>query len=189
MPAFVTTTTDYKDDITGVDIAEKDVDTVSFSYRGHDFTLVLTKQHGSQFDKDIAPWIKAAKKAQAQLARAAKAKPAARTEKPTATDKSAPAPRKAAQARPAASARKAASADKKAPARKAAPAGKAPARKSAAARKAASPRKVAEGKATASVDERARAKAIRAWATANGHKVSERGRISASVVEAFDAAQ
>lgn len=30
--------------------------------------------------------------------------------------------------------------------------------------------------------------AVRAWAKRNGHKVSERGRISASVLEAYDAA-
>lgn len=175
MPAYVTT--DYVDDIDNTDIDPKNVDTVDFSYRGNTYTLVLTKQHGSQFDKDIAPWIKAAEKAQAQVARAAKAKPAARTQKSTGTDKTAT-PAKNTAARKAAPARKAAAARKAAPARKTAPA-----------RKAASPRKAAASKATVNTDERSRAKAIRAWAANNGHKVSERGRISASVVEAFDAAQ
>lgn len=169
MPAFVTT--DYVDDLDGADIDAKDVDTVEFSYRGDTFTLVLTKRHGSEFDKDIAPWIKAAKKAQAQLARAAKAKSAARTQKSTGTGK-AVTPTTGAGGRKAAPARTVAAASKTAPARKAA-----------------SPRKAAVGKATVNADERGRAKAIRAWAAANGHKVSERGRISTSVVEAFDAAQ
>ncbi|KRB38936.1 UNVERIFIED_CONTAM: Lsr2 family protein [Microbacterium sp. SLM126] len=31
--------------------------------------------------------------------------------------------------------------------------------------------------------------AVRAWAKANGHKVSERGRVPASVLEAYEAAQ
>lgn len=175
MPAYVTT--DYVDDLDNTDIDPKNVDTVDFSYRGNTYTLVLTKQHGSQFDKDIAPWIKAAKNAQAQVARAAKAKLAARTQKSTGTDKIAT-PAKNTAARKAAPARKAAAARKAAPARKTAPA-----------RKAASPRKAAASKATVNTDERSRAKAIRAWAANNGHKVSERGRISASVVEAFDAAQ
>lgn len=151
MPAYVTT--DYVDDIDNTDIDPKNVDTVDFSYRGNTYTLVLTKQHGSQFDKDIAPWIKAAEKAQAQVARAAKAKPAARTQKSTGARKT---------ATPA---------------------------KNTAARKAAPPRKAAASKTTVNTNERSRAKAIRAWAANNGHKVSERGRISASVVEAFDAAQ
>ncbi|MEV8504611.1 Lsr2 family protein [Actinoplanes sp. NPDC051475] len=38
---------------------------------------------------------------------------------------------------------------------------------------------------TAKADNRA----IRAWATANGHEVSERGRISQAVVEAYEAAK
>lgn len=169
MPAYVTT--DYVDDIDNTDIDPKNVDIVDFSHRGNTYTLVLTKQHGSQFDKDIAPWIKAAEKAQAQVARAAKAKPAARTQKSTGTDTTAT-PAKNTAARKAAPARKAAAARKAAPARKTAPA-----------------RKAAASKATVNTDERSRAKAIRAWAANNGHKVSERGRISASVVEAFDAAQ
>lgn len=175
MPAFVTT--DYVDDIDDTEIDAKDVDAVAFSYRGNDFTLVLTKKHGSQFDKDIEPWIKAAKKAQAQLARASKTKPAARIRKSTGTSKAA-ASGKTTAGRKAAPARTTTATRKPVPARKAAPV-----------RKAASPRKAVAGKAAMNTDERSRAKAIRAWATANGHKVSERGRISASVVEAFDAAQ
>ncbi|WP_199512154.1 histone-like nucleoid-structuring protein Lsr2 [Nucisporomicrobium flavum] len=42
--------------------------------------------------------------------------------------------------------------------------------------------------ATTVVSERERNRAIRQWALANGHDVSERGRISAAVVEAYDAA-
>jgi len=169
MPAYVTT--DYVDDLDNTDIDPKNVDTVDFSYRGNTYTLVLTKQHGSQFDKDIAPWIKAAKKAQAQVARAGKAKPAARTQKATGTDKPA-APAKKTAGRKSVPARTTAAAGKAAPTRKAAPA-----------------RKATTSKTTANTNERSRAKAIRAWAANNGHKVSERGRLSASVVEAFDAAQ
>lgn len=163
MPAIVTT--EYVDDLDGISVDAKNVDTVEFSYRGNDYTLVLTASNGSQFDKTIAPYIKAAKKAQAQLARAAKATPAKRAPKSTGTDAT------TAAARTTASARKAAPASKTAPARKTAP------------------RKVASDKLAASVDERSRAKAIREWAAANGHIVSERGRIAASVVEAFNAAQ
>ena len=42
--------------------------------------------------------------------------------------------------------------------------------------------------ASAGVD-RSRARAVRAWAAANGHKVAARGRIPADVQAAFDAAQ
>ncbi|MCT7371939.1 histone-like nucleoid-structuring protein Lsr2 [Mycolicibacterium llatzerense] len=180
MPAFVTT--EYVDDLDNTSIDEKDVDTVQFSYRGNEFTLVLTKENGSKFDKDIARYIKAAKKAQAQVTRGAKATPAKSAkgaQKTTGKDTAAaaPAPRKAAAARKTASARKAAPARKAVSAEKTAPT-----------RKAASPRKVTSSKAVVSVDERSRAKAIREWATANGHTVSERGRISAALVHAFEAA-
>jgi len=38
------------------------------------------------------------------------------------------------------------------------------------------------------VADRERTQAIREWARAHGHKVSERGRLSAVVVEAYEAA-
>ena len=38
-------------------------------------------------------------------------------------------------------------------------------------------------------DDRSRSKAIREWAAANGHDVSERGRLAASLVAAYQAAQ
>ena len=36
--------------------------------------------------------------------------------------------------------------------------------------------------------DRERVQAIREWARSNGHKVSERGRLSSSVIEAYEAA-
>ena len=36
--------------------------------------------------------------------------------------------------------------------------------------------------------DRERVQAIREWARANGHKVSERGRLSSSLIEAYEAA-
>lgn len=158
MPAIVTT--EYVDDLDGSTIDAKTVDTVEFSYRGAEYTLVLTAANGAQFDKAIARYIKAAKKARAQLPRAAQAKARSGAQKSTG------------------------------PSKAAAPAGKAAsARKTASASKVASPRKVAAPKTDARLDGRGRAKAIREWAAANGHTVSERGRISSSVVEAFNAAQ
>lgn len=176
MPAFVTT--EYVDDIDGAILDEKSVDSVKFSYRGAEYTLVLTKEHGAKFDKDIAPYIKAAKKAQAQLAKAARGKTGSKRVLKSKPDA---APAKAAAPKNAAAPAKAAAPRKSSPARKASAPTKAAPRKSA-------PRKVASRKVDAAVDGKSRAKAIREWATANGHAVSERGRISASVVEAFDAA-
>ncbi|MGI9093476.1 MAG: histone-like nucleoid-structuring protein Lsr2 [Mycobacteriales bacterium] len=59
-------------------------------------------------------------------------------------------------------------------------------------------RKAGRGRAVANVGggrrrggasiDREQAKAIRSWARKNGHKVSERGRIAADVVEAFNTA-
>lgn len=56
-------------------------------------------------------------------------------------------------------------------------------------------RRISSGRSTASVKPRARAAsssrdltAIREWAKANGHQVSERGRVAASVIDAYDAA-
>lgn len=178
MPAFVTT--EYVDDIDGAVLDEKSVDSVKFSYRGAEYTLVLTKEHGAKFDKDIAPYIKAAKKAQAQLAKAARGKAGAAA-KSVVKSKPDAAPAKPAAPKKAAAPAKAAAPRTSSPARKASAPTKAAPRKSA-------PRKVASRKVDAVVDGMSRAKAIREWATANGHAVSERGRISASVVEAFDAA-
>jgi len=45
------------------------------------------------------------------------------------------------------------------------------------------------GVAAAATPDRERTRAIRAWAGNNGYEVSERGRLSSAVVEAFDAAQ
>lgn len=87
-------TVEYVDDLEGVSIAAESVDTVEFSYRGQDYTLVLTKKNGAQFDKDVARYITAAKKAQTREARAARksARPAPRqtsTPKPTSRRKAA----------------------------------------------------------------------------------------------------
>jgi hypothetical protein len=43
--------------------------------------------------------------------------------------------------------------------------------------------------ATTGAQRRRDLQAIREWARANGHEVSDRGRISASVIEAYEAAQ
>lgn len=158
MPAFVTT--EYVDDLTGVVVDAKNVDTVAFSYRGAEYTLVLTSENGLQFDKDMARYIKAAKKARAQVARAPQAKAGSRAQKATMSRETSASTRKTAAPR-----------------------------KTASARKASAPRNTAAPNAEAKQDGRRRAKAIREWAAANGHAVSERGRISASVVEAYDAAQ
>jgi hypothetical protein len=129
-------TIEYVDDLDGVAIDAEVVDTVEFSYRGQDYSLVLTTKNGAQFDKDMARYITAAKKAQARDARAARKK-----------------------ARPE------------------------PRRRKAAARNA-GPRKAA---ATApSGPEQIRA--IREWALANGHNISRRGRIPASIMDAYNAA-
>lgn len=99
-------TIDYVDDLDDKPIDPASVDTVEFSYRGKEYSLVLTKQNGAQFDKDIARYIRAAKKSQdrdAQAARrttrkspkrAAKHSPAA---KPNAASRKAAAPIKKAQ--------------------------------------------------------------------------------------------
>lgn len=132
-------TIEYIDDLEGVPVDAESVDTVDFSYRGNEYSLVLTAKNGAQFDKDIARYIRAAKKAAGRDARA--------------TRKVAqPAPRKAAKAKPAA-------------------------RRKPNSRNAASPKSGAE-----------QSRAIREWAVANGHKVSQRGRLSAPVIEAFNAA-
>lgn len=134
-------TVEYIDDLDGVSVDEGSVDTVEFSYRGNAYSLVLTAANGAQFDKDIARYIKAAKKAATREARDAR-KDARRTPRQSAKPKSRPRPRAAS-------------------------------------------RTVALA-AAASGPERSRA--IREWATANGHDVSARGRIAAAVIEAYDAA-
>jgi hypothetical protein len=67
-------TIEYVDDLDGVSIDAAVVDTVEFSYRGHDYSLVLTTNNGAQFDRDMARYITAAKKAQTRDARAARKK-------------------------------------------------------------------------------------------------------------------
>ena len=145
-------TIDYIDDLDGVAIDEKDVDTVEFSYRGEDYTLVLTTQNGAQFNKDIARYIKAAKKAQATDSRVARK--AVRPRKPTskATSKEAPV--------------------------KAAPKRKASSRKNGA----------TKSSTAAGAAGQDRSRAIREWARANGHSVSERGRLSTEIIAAYEAA-
>jgi len=147
MPTIVTT--EYVDDLDGVSVDVKSVDTVDFSYRRVDYTLVLTAANGAQFHKYMARYIKAAKKARAQVLRAARVG----TRKSTAKAEATAAPRKAASER-----------------------------------KAAAPRKIASRKVDAAPDGPKSAKVIRDWAAAHGHAVSPRGRIAASVTEAFDAA-
>lgn len=77
-------TIEYVDDIEGTPIDAESVDTVAFSYRGQDYTLVLTKKNGVQFDKDVSRYVAAAKKAQSRDARATRkpAKSAPREAKP-----------------------------------------------------------------------------------------------------------
>lgn len=65
-------TVEYVDDLDGVPIDAKSVDAVEFSYRGDTYSLVLTADNGAQFDKDIARYVKAAKKAATREARAAR---------------------------------------------------------------------------------------------------------------------
>jgi hypothetical protein len=67
-------TIEYIDDLDGVPIDAEGVDTVDFTYRGQDYSLVLTTKNGAQFDKDMARYITAAKKAQTREARAARKK-------------------------------------------------------------------------------------------------------------------
>lgn len=164
MPAFVTTA--YVDDLDGTSIDAKNVDSVEFSHRGTSYTLVLTKDNGAQFDKDMARYIKAAKKAATQVARASRGQAGTGSQKSTVNGNAAASHRKSA------SPRKAVSARKSAPTRKATSQGES-----------AAPRK-----ANAAAAGPARLKAIREWAAANGHTVSARGRIPTAVVEAFDAA-
>lgn len=86
-------TIEYVDDLDEVSIDAEAVDTVDFSFRGQDYTLVLTKKNGAQFNKDMARYINAAKKAQAREARAAR-KPA--RPGPRKSTRKQPAPRKTA---------------------------------------------------------------------------------------------
>lgn len=139
-------TIEYIDDLDGAPVDAEIVDTVEFSYRGQDYSLVLTAENGAQFDKDMARYIAAANKAQAREARAAR-------------KKARPGPRQSAK-----------------PAKKPKSEPRAKAK--------AAPRK----SAAAPVSERDRARTIREWAEANGHQVSKRGRISAAITEAYDAA-
>ncbi len=69
-------TIEYEDDLDGGSIDAEVVDTVNFSYRGNDYTLILTAENGAQFDADIARYISAAKKAQARETRQSRAKKA-----------------------------------------------------------------------------------------------------------------
>jgi hypothetical protein len=54
----------------------------------------------------------------------------------------------------------------------------------------AAPRRAARGPArpAASGSDRERVQAIREWARSNGHQVSERGRLSSSLIAAYEAA-
>lgn len=141
-------TVEYVDDLDGTDVDADVVDTIEFSYRGQDYTLVLSSANGAQFDKDMARYITAAKKAQVREARGARAK-------------ARPEPRK--------------SVTVKATARR----GRAVSRKTTGA--------VSRKTATA-VSGRERNRLIREWAVTNGHEVSRRGRISAALESAYDAA-
>lgn len=132
-------TIEYVDDLEGTSIDAESVDTIEFSYRGQDYTLVLTRDNGAQFDKDVARYIDAAKKARTREARA--------------TRKSV----------------------KRAPKQKKTPSKTTGQRT-----------KTKPAALTASGAERTRS--IRKWAIENGHNVSDRGRIPAAVLEAFETA-
>lgn len=139
-------TVEYVDDLDNKPIDPASVDTVEFSYRGKEYSLVLTTQNGAQFDKDIARYIRAARKSQERDAKAARLVTRTsprRAAKRTRTAKPNAAPRKTA-----------------APSKKSQPSVSGPERNS----------------------------AIRKWANDNGHKVSPRGRLSPTVVAAYDAA-
>lgn len=153
-------TIEYEDDLDGGAVDAADVVTADFSYKGNEYTLFLNPENGAQFDADMARWIAAAKKAQARQARE------------SARKNKAPATRKAPAARKAAAAKKTQPAPDRAtkPAASARP----------------SSRRGPKAAVVATPAEQNRA--IREWAAANGHTVSKRGRISAPVVEAFNAA-
>ena len=142
-------TVEYVDDFDGQSIEADVVDTVDFSFRGKDYSLVLTAKNGAQFDKDMAPYIRAAKKAQARDARGSRGK-------------AGPEPRQAGK-------------------RKAVPGRAVKA-------KAVPRRKAAPRKATAAKSDPGRNRAIREWAVANGHTVSQRGRLPAAIEDAYNAA-
>ncbi|MEN4397398.1 Lsr2 dimerization domain-containing protein [Mycolicibacterium conceptionense] len=93
-------TVEYEDDLDGGQIDADDVDIVEFSYRGNEYTLVLTADNGAQFDKDVARYItaakRAAKQAQAREARAARRPKSSLQRQPTKTK---PAPRRRASSR------------------------------------------------------------------------------------------
>jgi hypothetical protein len=65
-------TVEYVDDLDDVPVDAESVDNVEFSYRGNSYSIVLSADNGAQFDKDIARYIKAAKKAATREARAAR---------------------------------------------------------------------------------------------------------------------
>ncbi len=52
----------------------------------------------------------------------------------------------------------------------------------------AAPRKAGRSRPAASGSDRERTQEIREWARQNGHEVSDRGRLSSKVVEAYEAA-
>lgn len=135
-------TVEYVDDLDDVPVAAESVDNVEFSYRGVTYSLVLNAANGAQFDKDIARYIKAAKRAATREARGAR-KDGRSTPRKPATLKPRPRPKVAS--------------------RRAVPA--------------------------AATHGPERSRAIREWASANGHTVSARGRIAATVITAYDAAQ
>lgn len=94
-------TIEYVDDLEGTSIDAESVDTVDFSYRGQDYTLVLAKKNGAQFDRDVSRYITAAKKAQSRDARTARktAKPAPRkANTPISSTRRKTSPRKRAEA-------------------------------------------------------------------------------------------
>lgn len=142
-------TVEYVDDLDGVPVAAETVDSVEFTYRGQPYSLVLTVENGAHFDKDIARYIKAAKKAASRAANEARSKN--RTE-----------PRRPGRATTKRSAKSTARPRAKTTTRSAT--------------------------AAAGTSDRERTRAIREWATANGHSVSPRGRIAVTVVQAYDAA-
>ena len=185
---------EYFDDFNGQPLDAGSVDTVPFSYRGNDFSLDLTVDDGARFDAVMARYIKAAKKAQARDAQAAK-KPLKSGRKSTAKPKKT-APAKATAA-PTKAAVKAATKTPAAPTKAAVKATKAPAARAKAAVKApAAPTKAAKTASRRKTSSPAAGAAatpeqnrrIREWAVANGRKVSLRGRISADVIDAYNAA-
>jgi len=144
------------------------VNTFTFTWQGTKYQIDLSKAHAAELTADMQKWVSASRRVrfggrQAGTKNAPKAQVVAPAEKPAA--KAAAKPAAKAAAKPAAKAAK--------PAAKAAKATRAAA-KPAAKRRAAAKKQSGPDTAT-----------IRAWATAQGIKVADRGRLAPAVVQQY----